>query len=213
MSNGTILELSSLPARHPAIGEGLLHGYAASVIVRLGMDPTPLPSGTSSREVKVNWLRRRGRGSAKDFLRRIGWGDIREGLVDVCEQLPLTKNANDLTEEAAIGIAALLIHDLEGGVLQGVLRIGSGGDYSVRVSEARAPIQLEMSGLREDATGHASRSRLQEKTRQVLTHARVGFVCVTTFSHGSGAIVHSYHHFVKKRAPKNQTGGRKRKKK
>jgi hypothetical protein len=154
-------------------------------------------------------------------LRRIGWGDIREGLGRVCEQLPYTKNAHELTEEAAVGIAALLIHDLEGGVLQNVLPIGNGGDYLVRVREASAPIQLEVSGVRMDETGSNSRSRLQEKSDQVLTCVRVGFVSVTTFCHGPRAVVHSYLHFVRRgrrsavrqKPRKKPRGGKKRGKK
>jgi hypothetical protein len=173
-----------------------------------------------SREVEVNWLRRPGRRSAEQVRRRIGWSDIQGGLGRICEQLPYTKNAHDITEEAAVGTAALLIYDLEGGVLQRVLQIGSGGDYLLEVSEINAPIQLEVSGLREDATGHPSRSRLHEKTEQVLTRARVGFVSVTTFAHGSGPVAHSYLHFVRQKSRKSgrleprkkPPGGRKGKK-
>jgi hypothetical protein len=207
MSNGhATLELSSLPARHPAIGDALLQLYAPAVIVRLGIDPTSLQAGTMNREVEIDWLRRPAAGSAEQVLCTLGWGDIWQGLARVCEQLPFTKNAHDLTEEAVVGIAALLIHDLEGGVLQTVLPIGSGGDYLLRISQPSAPIQLEVSGLREDAAGTASRSRLNEKAGQVLTHARVGFVSVTTFSHGSGGVVHSYLHFVKKSSGRPKGG-------
>jgi len=38
-------------------------------------------------------------------------------------------NENDLSEKAAIGVMALLIHELEGVTIQEVLQIGSGGDY------------------------------------------------------------------------------------
>jgi hypothetical protein len=133
MANETVLELSTLPARHQRLGAALLSAYAPATIVRLSIDPTP-QAGTLSREVEVNWLRRLGRRSAERIRRRIGWSDVQEGVKRVCEQLPYTKNAQDLTEEAAIGVAALLIHDLEEGVLQTVLPIGSGGDYLVRVS-------------------------------------------------------------------------------
>jgi hypothetical protein len=107
-----------------------------------------------------------------------------------------------LTEEAAVGIAALLIHDLEGGILQSVLQIGSGGDYRLQVREASVPIQLEVSGVRMDETGSESVSRLGKKTNQVLGDARVGFVSVTTFHHGPRAVVHSYLHFVRKKGRK-----------
>lgn len=92
----------------------------------------------------------------------------------------------------------MLINELEGGVIQNVLPIGSGGDYLVRVSGEASFIPLEMSGLQVDATGSGSVSLLGAKTDQVLRNARVGFVSVTTFSHGPHAIVHSYLHFVRR---------------
>jgi hypothetical protein len=106
---------------------------------------------------------------------------------------------------------ALLIHDLEGGVLQEVLQIGSGGDYFVLVKRAKKPIQVEVSGIREDLHGGPSRSRLREKTTQVLTHSKVGYASVTTFSHPAGAIVHSYLHYVRRqRKKKGRMKGRRR---
>src|SRR5207247_8445523 len=102
------------------------------------------------------------------------------------------------------------INDLEEGVLETVLPIGSGGDYFVRLKQVSHPIQIEMSGLRQDEAGSASRSRLREKTSQVLTHARVGFVAVTTFCHGAEAAVHSYLHYV--RSPKKPTDKQRKKK-
>jgi hypothetical protein len=168
-----------------------------------------------NRAVEVNWLRRPGTEPAALVRRDVGWAGIPQHSGTVCEQLPLILNAHTLTEQAAVGVALLLLHDLEGGVLQTVLPIGSGGDYLVHVSGEDSVIQLEVSGLREDNTGSASRSRLRQKTDQVLTHAQVGFVSVTTFCHGPGAIVHSYHHFVRQqprdtgRHKPKKRGGRK----
>lgn len=218
MSNENALELSSLPVRHPVNGAGLLHEFAPATIVRLSMAPT-LRAGILSREIEVNWLRRPGHAPEKQVRRYIGWND-QEELKKVCEQLPYTKNAQDITEAAAIGVAALLIHDLEGAVLQNVLPIGNGGDYLVRVCGEHSFIQLEVSGLRKDETGSDSRSRLRQKTDQVLTSVRVGFVSVTTFCHGPHAVVHSFQHFVRarprdaasrrpKKKPKGGKGGKK----
>ena len=122
----------------------------------------------------------------------IGQSGIREGLRRVCEQLPYSRNAYDLTEEAAVGIAALLIRDLEGSVRQSVLQIGSGGDYLLQV-EASAPIRLEVSGVLMDETGRDAVARLREKTGQVLERVRVGLVSVTTFRHGPRAGVNEAH--------------------
>ena len=111
--------------------------------------------------------------------------------------MPLTVNDNDLTENSAIAILALLIHDLEGGVLQSVLQIGNGGDYLVQRMGDDRFIQVEVSGIKEDSGGTLSRARLKGKTDQVLRHDDVGYVSVTTFSHEAVAEVHSYLHFVK----------------
>jgi hypothetical protein len=161
------------------------------------------------REVEINWLRRAGHGQEEAHRRRVGWSGLDAEIAKVCEQLPHTKNAHELTAEAAVGMAALLIHDLEGGILQSVLQIGSGGDYLLQIQESSVPIQLEVSGIMADETGSASRSRLNEKCDQVLTHARVGFASVTTFSHGPTKIVHSYLHFTK--GKKKVSGGPRKK--
>jgi hypothetical protein len=161
-----------------------------------------------TRSIEVSWLKRPGKGQETKVQREIGWDNLKR-LERVCEQLPFTKNAHDITEGAAVGVAALLVSDLEGAILQSVLPIGSGGDYHVRVKEAKKPIQIEMSGLREDEAGSASRARLREKTDQVLTCARVGFVSVTTFSHGASKVVHNYLHYVRKQK-KARAGKRKK---
>jgi hypothetical protein len=53
---------------------------------------------------------------------------------------------------------------------------------------------------------------LKDKTNQVLTHCKVGFVSVTTFSHSRTAIVHSYLCFVKRKPKKKSSKKRKRRK-
>lgn len=104
---------------------------------------------------------------------------------------------------------ALLVHELEGAELQSVLPIGSGSDYLVRVPGASTYIQLEVSGIRLDVGGNLSTTRLHQKSAQVLTHARVGFASVTTFSHLAGA-ARSWLHYVKR--PRNQQNAVKPKK-
>jgi hypothetical protein len=203
MSNGhPVLELSSLPERHPGIGLALRHAYAPSLVVRLRIAPTPLPPDTIYREVEVNYRGRGGNRAEAIFFRRFGWTGLEPEVARVCEQLPRTKNRNDLTADAAIAAAALLIHDLENGALETVLQIGSGGDYLVRMPQLSTPIQIEISGVMEDDSGSDSRSRLSQKSDQVLSRARVGFVSVTTFSHGPQRIVHSYLHFTKAKRKK-----------
>jgi hypothetical protein len=128
----------------------------------------------------------------------------------LCVQSRIAVSEHDLTEFAAIGVMALLIHDLEGGVLQNVLPIGSGGDYLVIPREAESPIQVEVSGIQVDLNGADSRSRLSRKSTQVLSHSTVGYASVTTFSHPTGPIVHSYLHYVSR--PRTTKKGRKKRK-
>lgn len=203
MPNGHVLELSSLPTRHPLIGEALLHAFGPPAIFRLSIDPTPQPAGTMAREVEIDWLKRPGSSAAGRVQRDIGWNGL-DHLGNVCTQLPITVNAQNLTEQAAVGIIALLIHDLEGGVLQSVLPIGSGGDYLVFTRGARKAVQVEASGVREDATGSASRARLAQKSEQVLTRSKAGYASVTTFSYSAALVVHSYLHYVCRRGKKGK---------
>jgi hypothetical protein len=109
-----------------------------------------------------------------------------------------------LTEQAAVAVMALLVHDLEGGIIQRVLQIGSGGDYLVLTRRARKPDQVEVSGVQEDTDGSAAKRRLGEKTDQVLTHCKVGFASVTTFAHSQPPTAHSYLHFVRRTRKKRR---------
>src|SRR3954451_14667830 len=115
MSNGqNILEVSSLPDWHPEGGDALLYTYAPSLIVRLSPAPSTQASGTMSREVSVTW-RQRGRVEERSVVRHFGWSGLPSEFARVCAQLRRTKNANELTADAAVVAAALLIHDLENG--------------------------------------------------------------------------------------------------
>ena len=186
MPNGPPLELDTLPGRHPLVGAALLHSFAPPVIVRLCLDPTPQPLGTMERKVEVDWLRRAGNVAATKGHRDIRWNGLQHVLSLICPQLLVTVNDRTLTEQAAVGVMALLVHELEGAELQSVLQIGSGGDYLVRVPGANSYIQVEVSGIRLDAGGNLSTTRLRQKSAQVLTHTRVGFASVTTYSHLAG---------------------------
>ncbi len=209
MSNVRPIELNTLPQRHPLVGDALFQAFAPSVIVRLCLDPTPQSPGTIERRVEVDWLRRPGNVAATQGHRDIRWNGLPQGFLLRCSQYPLILNEHTLTEHAAIGVMALLVHELEGAELQSVLPIGSGSDYLVRVPGASTYIQLEVSGIRLDVGGNLSTTRLHQKSAQVLTHARVGFASVTTFSHLAGA-ARSWLHYVKR--PRNQQNAVKPKK-
>lgn len=198
MPNGHILQLASLPVRQPKIGMALLRAHAIAAVIRLSRDPTRCPDATMSRAVAVEWIRKPGNDPASTVQREIGWDGVPD-LTNCCATFQLTWNEQDLTELAAIAVVALLIEDLEGGVLERVLPVGSGGDYLVLTRRARKLDQVEISGVREDANGRATRKRLLEKADQVLTHSKVGFASVTAFSHPPGANVRSCLHFVRRR--------------
>ena len=104
-------------------------------------------------------------------------------------------NAIGITEDAAVAVMGLLIHNLENIVLRGVLQIGNGGDYSICLDNQGKLTQVEVSGIR-DGTDSQSRSRLKEKKTQVLQHSPHGFASVTTFQQSPRGIVHSFLHFV-----------------
>lgn len=204
MPNGHVLELATLPTAHPRCGEALLVQCATSTIIRLSIDPTALPAGTMSRAVEVNWLPRPGSGTASQEHRGIGWAGLTDYAGDLAVQWNITIPPQDITEQAAIAVMALLLHDLARGEIIQVLSIGSGGDYVVRVRGLKWWIQAECSGISADPNGSRSRATLKRKKAQVLTHSRAGFAGVTTFSHPQGDIVHSYLHYVCKKRRKRK---------
>lgn len=210
MPNGHVLELATLPTSHPRCGTALLTQCATSTIIRLSIDPTTIPPGTMSRAVIVDWLPRPGSGSPTQEHREIGWNGLANFAGDVATQWRIAVPPQDITEQAAIAVMALLIQEFAKGEILQVLAIGSGGDYLVEVGGLKKPIQAESSGILTDSSGSRSRTRLNEKKVQVLTHCRAGFAAVTTFSHPTGDIVHSYLHYVRKK-PRKRRGKRKKK--
>jgi len=211
MSNGhRILEFADLPKMHPPIGIALLHTYGPPAIIRLSIDPIPLPTGIMKREVRVDWLASPGNASAHQFLRDLGWSNLQDNLPNLKKlliQLPVTVNAQELTGQAAIAVMALLVSDLENGVLQTVLPIGSGGDYLVQKQGSHNSKQIEASGIRQAETASVSLSRLNEKKAQVLKHSEDGYASVTTFccpGNGAETFVHSYLQYCAK--PVNDAG-------
>jgi hypothetical protein len=129
-----------------------------------------------------------------------------------CHRVSKTINDHRITEDAAIGVMALLIHELEGVIIREVLPIGSGGDYLMAYQQEERPIQVEVSGIREDRTGSQASARLSQKCDQVVKHSSCGFASVTTFRHGVGAEVHNYLYFVEKKTARGKPVRRGKKK-
>jgi len=203
MTNGRILQLATLPTRQPRVGRALLKAHAIAAVIRLSIDPTQLSIDAMSREVTVSWTRKPGNVPAATVQREIGWDQIPELAAD-CVIFQLTWNKRTLTEMAAIAVMAMLVENLEGGVLQSVLQIGSGGDYLVLTRRERKPNQIEVSGIRQDASGSRTRTRVKEKTVQVLKDCKCGFVSLTTFAHPPGTAVQSCLHFVRRQRKKRK---------
>lgn len=194
-----VLELSSLPVRHPdGVGDDLLKAYGPAVVCRLSLDPTKNSPGEFAREVQVNWVTRPGRFPPVTVNRSIGWAGADE-IVTRSTYVARNRNEHQLTEQAAIGVMALLLHDLEeSSTLIEVLRIGSGADYLVRGPAGEA--HIEVSGIRNVEFASQAMDRFRQKCGQLLQGAAEGYVSVTTFSHPTGPIVHSFLHFISRPA-------------
>ena len=185
MANVTILELVSLGGRHPNVR--FLEQFGANCIVRLSIDPVILAPDVLQREMIVE--RRTPSTGAREFREScmIGW----QGTFsrDDCLKARRTSNDHRLTEDAAIVIMALLIHEFEKVIIENVLPIGSGGDYLGKIPGIASTSQVEVSGIRDD-TKATARFRLQEKLNQV----RTGYACVTTFLCRDEENAHSFLH-------------------
>jgi hypothetical protein len=201
-----VLELSTLPQRHPNVGDALLNRCGAACVLRLGIDPVQQPAGTLKREVTIDRASPATKGRQIQEVRTIGWSELPHLSEDFCLRWSLAFNRNDITEDAAIGVMALLIHALEGMTLEKVSQIGSGCDYYLRVGPRTKLLPLEVSGICEETSAGQRQSRLKEKCNQVLTHNRAGFVSVTTFRCAADDLVHSYLHLVEKRKSKRKKG-------
>ena len=203
-----ILELSTLPQRHPLIGDVLLDRCGPACILRLGIDPVPQPARTLKRDVTIDHVGPATKGRQIQEVRTIGWSELPHLSEDFCRRWSLAFNQNDITEDAAIGVMALLIHALEGMMLERVSQIGSGCDYYVRAAPETKLIPLEVSGICEETSVGQPQTRFNEKRNQVLRHKehRAGYVSVTTFRHTAEDLVHSYLHYVVKTKTKAKKG-------
>jgi hypothetical protein len=186
---GPTIEVATIDKRHGK--STLLEQVGTSIILRLAVDPVRADAGVLKRTIVVDRIGPASGQVRREETREIGWAGLTDRL-DRCEELSTILNEQRITEDAAIGVMLLLIHELEGGVLTKVLPIGSGGDYAVRLSGRPRPVQVEVSGIKTGSAGEAS-SRLSKRRGQVRG---AGFVSVTTFQHGNSGEAHSYLHFV-----------------
>jgi hypothetical protein len=205
---GPTIEVATIDKRH---GRSiLLKQLGTAIIHRLGVDPVRVAPGVLKREITVDRISPASGSVRCKEIREIGWADLPDHL-DRCEEIASILNEQRITEDAAIGVMLLLIHELEGAVLDDVLEIGKGGDYLVKLSDRSEPVQVEVSGIRIGTAGEAS-TRLGKKRGQVRG---AGFVSVTTFQQGRTGVAYSYLHFRDPESGKRSTpkGRPKRKKK
>lgn len=206
VADGPIIELATLPSRHPKIGDPLLDLFGAQLVLRLGFDSRQQPTGTRKREVTIDRIASTAGGVRQTEVREIGWEGLPKFSEDYCIRVARTSNEQDITEAAAIAVMGLLIHELEGVSIESVLPIGSGGDYLVKLHKNKQLVQVEVSGIREDLAGDKAATRLGEKRTQVLNKSASGYVSVTTFYRVANGGPHSFLHYVEKRNPKRAKG-------
>lgn len=211
MPPGLPLELSTLPVIHPRTD--ILNAYGISTVVRLSLDPTRLASGTMSRSVSVAWVPFPGGSAPQPVAEEIGWSNVPAHFLASVVKWPLTRNRDDISEEAAIGVMALLLHRLASAEVLSVVQIGSGGDFLIEV-QGQPQMQAESSGIRDDPNGYLSTNRIKGKCAQVLTKSYAGFASVVAFSHPPNQGVCCHLRYVSQTGPgSNYPKPKKRKRK
>ncbi len=186
---GPPIEIASIDERHRK--SVLLEQLGTAMILRLAVDPLRLASGVLKRAVTVDRISPSSGDVRREEIWEIGWANLPDHL-DRCEEIALILNEQRITEDAAIGVMLLLIHELEGVVSPRVLPIGSSSDYTAHLPGKVESVEVEVTGIRIGSVGQSS-SRLGEKRKKIL---RAGFVSVTTFQYGESEAAHSYLHFV-----------------
>ena len=167
------------------------------MIYRLSVSPFATEAGTSERTVRVEHR------SDPTLVRVVSWAEVSQETLDECSRIGRTLGTNDLTEWAAIGMMDLLIHNLEGSSVLGVVEQGGGGDYWISFESGEPSAQIEVSGILDDPTGAAIRSRVREKREQLLKMRHSGFVSVTAFGYKGSSEILSVLDFVEREADRD----------
>src|SRR5258707_464978 len=111
MASGPVMELETLPVRHPKTGSSLLKLCGAALVLRLSSDPTPVPKETTTRAVSLDRISPSPDRARFEEVRTIGWNGETRVSRDDCQRLAVTFNASRITEDAALAVMALLIHE------------------------------------------------------------------------------------------------------
>jgi hypothetical protein len=163
-----ILRLSSLPLRHPCLGDICLDDFGPSTVLRLGVDPILLPPGVTEQTIIVDWRPFPTKEDSIRFTYRIAWDDLPRYNQDYLRRLRLCRNEQQITETAALGIMALLIHEIEKLSILTVQPIGGGTDYEAACGGKGPGVSVEVRGIRQADTFRMPQARLREKTAQAL---------------------------------------------
>jgi tetratricopeptide (TPR) repeat protein len=201
MCSAIAIEVGSLREKHPRFADLLLSRHAPPLLYRLGIDPEPPPPVGEQRNVLVSFIRCPGDAAACEVRCVVGWGSTNEEIKRTATTIGYTLPEQDANEDAAIGLMALLVSDLAGGVLHSVLSIGTSADYLIELASDGVLLPMEVSGIGTARSPGESVDRLRRKTRQLLTGHEAGYVSVSTFKHPSFDAVHSYLHYVKGQPP------------
>jgi hypothetical protein len=150
------------------------------------VDPDPLPDSVEERVIAVEHTPV-GATSPVRHQAVVGWAGHLER--DFCVRASVAKNAIDLTEAAAVVIAALTVSEFERGRVLHVIQTTAKGDYYVEVDWRAKPALLEIRGVLDDdtPTGSVTRAKTEEKRQQVGE----GYVSVTAFRHRGSGTPHS----------------------
>lgn len=188
MPKGVVLELASVTWRHPLLAFYEMYGIQAAI--RLSRDPVQAKATVSRRTVLIDYLAA-GASHAITLTREIDWAgcfpeDYSNRGLDTGAEV-------DITEKAALVVMALLIHDIAGIEIRKVVSDGTGPDYETTGVWSGENTRIEVSGIRENKLSTA-RTRLHEKTEQLLANYSHGFVSVTTFSMLPDRGLHSFLH-------------------
>ena len=141
---GPIIEVATIDKRHDT--SVLLELFGTEVILRLAVDPLQ----TGFRGIETSGYGRSNqpivRRVRREEIREIGWAKLPDHL-DRCEEIPITINEHRITENAAIGVMFLLIHELEGAVLTSAFRLAPAATI-LSNSRMTEPVQVEVSGIK-----------------------------------------------------------------
>jgi hypothetical protein len=157
-----------------------------------------LSAGVAEQTITVEWRPSPTKDHTNRLSYRIAWDDLPQYNQDYLRRLKLCLNEQQITEKAALGIMALLIHEIEKLSIRTVLPIGGGTDYEVACGATGPGVPVEVRGIREAETLRIPRGRLDEKIAQALEKNSEAIISVTTFHVGTEGCAHSFLHRVRR---------------